>query len=205
MIKTDTNGDTLWTKTFGGTVGNSVQQTYDGGYVITGVRTGDEWLAGDVWLIKTDANGDTLWTKDFGDSLWQYGNSVQQTTDGGYIIAGMIADGSGGRVWLIKVAPDVTVIDENQRFSIIDYYLLQNYPNPFNPSTSINFSLPQTEFTELKVYNILGKEISTLVSNKLNQGNHTYTFDGKNLASGVYYYEIVAGDYRDVKKMILLK
>jgi len=55
------------------------------------------------------------------------------------------------------------------------------------------------------VYNILGKEVSTLVSRKLNQGNHTYTFDGKNLASGIYYYQLVAGEYREVKKMIMIK
>jgi hypothetical protein len=85
------------------------------------------------------------------------------------------------------------------------FKLDQNYPNPFNPSTTIEFSLPKYEFVELKIYNILGKEVSTLVSKKLNQGNHTYTFDGKNLASGIYYYQLVAGDYREVKKMILLR
>ena len=86
-----------------------------------------------------------------------------------------------------------------------EFNLSQNYPNPFNPSTTIEFSLPKSEYIELKVYNILGKEVSTLVSKKLNQGNHTYQFDGKNLASGVYYYQLVAGDYREVKKMILLR
>ncbi len=90
-------------------------------------------------------------------------------------------------------------------FTPKNYVLSQNYPNPFNPSTTIEFTLPKSEFVELKVYNILGKEISTLVSNKLNQGNHTYTFDGKNLASGIYYYQLTAGEYREVKKMILLR
>ena len=85
------------------------------------------------------------------------------------------------------------------------FRLSQNYPNPFNPSTTIEFTLPKSEHTTLKVYNILGKEVSTLVSRKLNQGNHTYQFDGRNLASGVYYYQLVAGDFREVKKMILLR
>jgi hypothetical protein len=87
----------------------------------------------------------------------------------------------------------------------IIFELSQNYPNPFNPSTTIEFSLPKSEFVELKVYNILGKEVTTLVSNKLNQGNHSYTFDGSNLASGIYYYQLVAGEYREVKKMICIK
>jgi hypothetical protein len=85
------------------------------------------------------------------------------------------------------------------------YSLSQNHPNPFNPSTTIEFNLPKSEFVNLKFFNILGKEVATLVSNKLNSGNHTYTFDGKNLASGIYYYQLVAGDYREVKKMILLR
>lgn len=86
-----------------------------------------------------------------------------------------------------------------------NYTLSQYYPNPFNPSTTIEFSLPKSEHTTLKVFNILGKEVTTLISNKLNQGNHTYTFDGRNLASGIYYYQLLAGDYREVKKMILLR
>ena len=85
------------------------------------------------------------------------------------------------------------------------YFLEQNYPNPFNPSTTIQFTLHKSEFVDLKVFNILGKEVSTLVTKKLNSGNHTYQFDSKNLASGVYYYQLVAGDYREVKKMILLR
>ena len=83
--------------------------------------------------------------------------------------------------------------------------LVQNYPNPFNPSTTIKFSLPKSEFVELKVYNTLGEEVSTLISNKLNQGNHTFTFDGTYLVSGIYYYQLVAGKYLEVKKMILIK
>ncbi len=91
--------------------------------------------------------------------------------------------------------------------------LLQNYPNPFNPTTTIEFTLPKSEFVELKVYNLLGKEVAKLVSANLRQGNHTYTFDGRKLASGVYYYQLVAGDpstgsgqrYREVKKMILIR
>ncbi len=88
---------------------------------------------------------------------------------------------------------------------LLNYELFQNYPNPFNPSTTIKFQIPNSKFTTLKVYNILGKEVATLVSRKLNQGNHTYTFDGKNLASGIYYYQLVAGEHREVKKMILLR
>jgi CubicO group peptidase (beta-lactamase class C family) len=86
-----------------------------------------------------------------------------------------------------------------------NYILSQNYPNPFNPSTTIEFTLPKSDFVELKVYNILGKGVATLVSKNLNQGSHTYTYDGNNLASGIYYYQLQASNFIEVKKMLLLK
>ena len=99
----------------------------------------------------------------------------------------------------------ITGFEKNETDLPLEYTLKQNYPNPFNPLTTIEFSLPKSGDVELKVFNLLGQEVSTLVSKKLNQGKHTYTFDGKNLASGIYYYQLVAGDYREVKKMILLR
>ena len=90
LIKTDENGNQLWYKIFGpangDAEGNSVQQTIDGGYIITGSIESDSY--DDVYLIKTDGNGNELWNKTFGDSLiYERGYSVQQTTDGGYILA----------------------------------------------------------------------------------------------------------------------
>lgn len=107
LIKTDANGDTLWTKTFDGAGnehGYSVQQTTDGGYIITGGT--NSFGAGnyDVYLVKTDGNGDILWTKTFGGTSLDDGNCVQQTADGGYIIAGYTNSFglANGDVYLIK-------------------------------------------------------------------------------------------------------
>ena len=95
-----------WIKTFGGTgndCGYSVQQTYDGGYIITGSTESFGVGYEDVYLIKTNANGDTIWTKTFGGTLWDSGHSVQQTTDSGYIIAGVKNEcDRGGDVYIIK-------------------------------------------------------------------------------------------------------
>ena len=87
----------------------------------------------------------------------------------------------------------------------VSFNLNQNYPNPFNPATKIEFTLPQSDFVVLKVYDILGEEVATIVNDKLQAGKHTYQFDGSNRASGVYLYRITAGEFNQVKKMILIK
>ena len=85
------------------------------------------------------------------------------------------------------------------------YELLQNYPNPFNPSTTIRFSLPKSDFVSLKVYDVLGNEVVTLVSENLNANTYEVSWEANGLASGVYFYKLVSGDFVDVKKMILVK
>lgn len=85
------------------------------------------------------------------------------------------------------------------------YALSQNYPNPFNPSTRIQFSLPKASNVTLKVFNMLGQEVATLVSGSLSAGDHDVTFNAKNLASGLYFYRLTADQFTSVKKMMLLK
>jgi hypothetical protein len=82
---------------------------------------------------------------------------------------------------------------------------LYNYPTPFNPKTTIEFYFPYIKYVTLKVYNILGEGVATLVSKKLAAGRYKYDWDASSLASGVYLYRIQAGDYVAVKKMILLR
>ncbi|PNX47317.1 MAG: hypothetical protein BV457_05925 [Thermoplasmata archaeon M9B1D] len=107
LIKTDSNGNKIWDKTYGGEgidFGNFVQQTSDGGYIITGYTTSYGNDKGDVWLIKTGADGNILWNKTFGYSLHDSGSEVWQTSDGGFIIIGDTnTDGGGsGDIWVIK-------------------------------------------------------------------------------------------------------
>jgi len=87
-----------------------------------------------------------------------------------------------------------------------EYSLMQNYPNPFNPSTNIEFSLPVEGNVTLKIFNLLGEEVRTLISNELKSaGKHSVTFDAGNLATGIYIYRLQSGDFASNKKMILLK
>ena len=87
----------------------------------------------------------------------------------------------------------------------------QNYPNPFNPSTIIKYSIPKATFVTLKIFNILGKEVATLVNEEKPAGNYQIEFNEKQnvnnekLSSGIYFYKMYAGDYIQAKKMIYLK
>jgi spore coat protein A len=88
----------------------------------------------------------------------------------------------------------------------VDYRLEQNYPNPFNPSTVINFSIPENNtMVSLRVYNLLGEEVGTLINQTVPAGNHEVQFDASGLSSGIYFYTLTAGDFASTKRMMLLK
>jgi len=108
--------------------------------------------------------------------------------------------------------PDTTVvtgINDSQPNEIKNYALQQNYPNPFNPSTIINYQLPHSSFVSLKIYDILGREVETLVNKEQNAGKYTVSFNsnirGFTLPTGIYLYRLQAGNYVETKKMILMK
>jgi hypothetical protein len=93
----------------------------------------------------------------------------------------------------------------NQGGVVSEYALVQNYPNPFNPTTTIKFSIMKPEFVKLTVYDLVGKEISVLISKEMTAGNYVVDFNGTTLSSGIYFYKITAGDFTSVKKMMMIK
>jgi hypothetical protein len=86
-----------------------------------------------------------------------------------------------------------------------EYLLEQNYPNPFNPSTSIKYQMPENGFVTIKVYDMLGNEVATLVNEIQEAGNHSVEFDAATVSSGIYFYIMQAGNFTQTKKMTLLK
>jgi hypothetical protein len=86
-----------------------------------------------------------------------------------------------------------------------EFKLLQNYPNPFNPSTTISYSIPELSFVTLKVYDVLGSEIATLVNEEKPIGNYEVVFDASNYSNGIYFYRLQAGSFVETKKMVLMK
>ena len=115
---------------------------------------------------------------------------------------------SGGTIKLMNKFGDQVitgVIEENTNTIPSEFTLSQNYPNPFNPSTKISFTLPKGSNVTLKIYNVLGQEVATIFQGFQNAGKYIATFDGANLASGIYFYSLHADNFTMTKKMILMK
>jgi hypothetical protein len=87
-----------------------------------------------------------------------------------------------------------------------EFALYQNYPNPFNPSTTIKFALPMDSKVTLKVYNIVGQKVTTLINNEIKEaGYHQVSFNANELATGIYIYRLTANDFTSTKKFVLMK
>ena len=98
-----------------------------------------------------------------------------------------------------------TSVESPAEHTPVSYALRQNYPNPFNPTTVISYDLPAATKINLKVYDVLGREVATLVDGEMEAGVHQVSFDASRLASGIYFYRIAAGNYVTMKKMLLVK
>ncbi|HPN38763.1 MAG TPA: T9SS type A sorting domain-containing protein [Melioribacteraceae bacterium] len=109
-----------------------------------------------------------------------------------------------GGVWKRDISDFITSVEDNF-INNFHYSLFQNYPNPFNPSTTISFILPTSGFVSLKVFDSLGKEVTTLINEEKQAGSHSINFDAKNLSSGIYYYKLTTGNFIETKKMVLVR
>ncbi|HEX2869010.1 MAG TPA: T9SS type A sorting domain-containing protein [Ignavibacteriales bacterium] len=112
----------------------------------------------------------------------------------------LFAGGTINGIWRRQLSEmiDVKELPDN-------FLLYQNYPNPFNPGTTITYSLPKQAFVELKIYDLLGREVTTLVNQEQKADEYKVQFDGSNLPSGMYIYSIQAGEFRASKKLLLIK
>jgi hypothetical protein len=188
IIKTDSQGDSIWTKAYGGTdfdQGDDIVQTSDGGFIITGLTKSFGNGSFDLWLLKTDYQGDTLWTKTLGGADADYGKSVQQTLDGGYIITGNTEINTGNYdLWIIKTdslgdttSQQITSLKESTFLNEMEIY-----PNPFSISTTIE--LPSEPHT-LTIYDITGNKV------REEQVSGTTTIiERGDLKPGVYLLEV---------------
>ncbi len=122
-------------------------------------------------------------------------------TDGIYLFAGTY----NGEIWRRPLSEMITDVDDRENEISTQFVLQQNYPNPFNPSTTISFSLPSQSFVSLKIFDLLGKEVATILSEELPAGNYKREWNAQSFSSGVYFYRLQAGDFVETKKLILLR
>ena len=189
-ILTTSNGGNSWTtKTtslnvtlFGVSFGNISRVTAVGGSG-TIVTSADN---GQTWGVQNSGTYSILYAVNFVDD--NYGCAVGEAGT-------ILTTENGGGVYIKNISTEIPG----------QYYLGQNYPNPFNPNTSIIFKVRDSKFIQLKVYDILGKELLTLVDKKLAPGTYEISFDGSKLSSGTYFYRLSADNYVDTKKMLLIK
>jgi len=187
LCKLDSNGNTVWERYFGGDAfdeGFCVDQTTEGGYIVTGYT--ESFGAGmkDVYLIRTDADGNELWSQTYGGSMGDVGAYVEETTDGGAFIAGYTRSfGAGDKDFYVIKLDNIHVGINDISNSASS---LNNYPNPFNTKTTIEFENPDRKIYTLKITDITGK-IVRVVENIRDNKIDVYRQD---LPNGIYFIEL---------------
>lgn len=150
-----------------------------GGYNLRGCDNGNVSGYASTYDVKFDQNGNLYSQSNYGWTVekWRYNGTL----------------------------PTITGVEEVQGSVPESYQLKQNYPNPFNPTTNIEFTLLNSGFVSLKVYDVLGREVLTLLNEERPAGNYKATFDANNLPSGTYFYTLKSGEFSQTKKMLLTK
>ncbi len=155
---------------------------------------------GEVGVYLSTDNG-TNWTQvNLGLSDFE-GYAFSLAVSSPYLFAG-----NYNGVWRRPLSEMITSVGSSKGKNLPARFALeQNYPNPFNPTTTINYQLPTNSVVALKVYDVLGREMATLVNERQSAGSHSVRFDANNIPSGVYFYRLEAGGYHDTRKLLLLK
>ncbi len=179
----------------------------DDGYLAAGYvwQNEEEPYSSQAYLLKIDSNLAFEWELLVGGSEWQEARAVIKNSNPGYTFAGIQYDDPlTYHHYLVKISGEPGTRVEEVVIPL-STNLYQNYPNPFNPTTNFGYQLSTVSEVELSVYNILGEKVAVLVNEKRYPGSYEVEFNASDLASGVYFYIIQAGSFRDAKKMILIK
>jgi hypothetical protein len=194
------NNGTIFKTTDGGTSRdqqtiNSIENIYS----IKFLDTNTGWLSGGSALILHTTDGGSNWIVQNSGATYHLNSISIVNANYGWAVggAGNILHTSNGGVTFIEG-------DETGKI-LAEFKVLQNFPNPFNPSTKISYSIPELSFVALKVYNVLGDEIATLVNEEKPAGNYEINFSAEGLTSGIYFYKLQVGNLTETKKMILLR
>ena len=209
IIKLDDNGDSLWTKRYGGQYhdySETIIETFNGNYLIAGYKTqsydqGDT----DAWLLLIDSNGDSLWSNTYSEVDGQgvdKAYSVVQVEDGSFVFCGLF--NNAAFVAKTEYAEEI-ILSTEDNFIIQDYMLHQNYPNPFNPNTTISFEVNKYSDIAVNIYDLNGKVVENLFSGFKSAGNYSIDWKANNLPSGVYFVNVNTESFTATQKITLLK
>lgn len=163
-----------------GTGGNNLFAGTDSG-VFLSTNNGDKWTSVNTGFTNTTC-------------------VMVFSVSGTYLFAG-----TNNGVWRRPLSEMITEVERLSAVLPMHFSLDQNYPNPFNPATIISFSLPSKSFVSLKVFDIIGKEVATIVSEEMSAGNHSRQWNAANISSGIYFCQMQAGSFVETKKLVLLK
>ncbi len=210
MLKYSPTGTLMFTKTYDH-AGSSIDGMRDlqtdsyGNYYIAGDYTDQVQQTSGLYTLKFSSAGELDWAieKNMQSNIQSMRN-ININSDGSLIVTADYDDAGTRKIMLIKYGSTIGIEPVSGTLPE-KFELSQNYPNPFNPSTNINFSIPVSGKVKLSVFDVSGREVAVLVNKDLAAGTYKADFNASMLSSGVYFYRINAGDFTDVKKMMLVK
>ena len=176
-------------------------------------RSLDLFAGTDAGVFLSTDNGSSWGAFSEGLSMTTINALVVVGPDSGVGVINVFAGGGNGVVWKRRLSEMITSTGITSDEIPAQCELDQNYPNPFNPSTKIAFRVPSrdgsssltTRSVELSVFDILGRKVATLVNEEMHPGNYEVTFDGSGLVSGVYFYRLESGAFKQTKRLVLLR
>jgi hypothetical protein len=213
LVKTNANGDTLWTKTYGGVgtgydQGYTIKPTIDGGYII-GAYTSFY----DFWLLKIDSDGNVMWENIYGGVGEEYGWAAQQTSDQGYVIMGVTYSFGAGDadIWLIKTGSEVGTSE--YQFPQKSFTALQVSPYPFKKKAKIRCMIQNTRYRNqdlsLKIYDAAGRLVRQWNYQTIGQSDQITWYgddnDGRKVPTGIYFLKLSTPSYTETKKLLLIR
>jgi len=210
-IKYNTFGDTLWISRYNGPANNvdvayslaidALNNVYVTGYSV-GSGSGDDYAT-----LKYNSSGVQQWVARYngpGNSMDQSTSVIIDSLGNVYVTGASNGSGSGADYATIKYSQTVGIHPVSNEIPN-QYSLSQNYPNPFNPTTNIEFSIPKSSFVKLSVYDLLGRELETLVEEELTAGTYKTNWNSSHFSSGVYFYKLETSEFTFTKKMLMIK
>ena len=209
VVKTDTNGNFQWQRTYshlGQESAQTIRYKSGTGYIFAGYSDSLDINRFRAKIRAIDLSGNLIFETSFTpmpeDASFY---SMELTTDGGFILGGEVEN----NMYVVKTdslgnANPIGIVTIQNNIPV-DYQLYQNYPNPFNPTTNIKFQIAKEGFVKLSVYDILGRQVTDIFNEELKAGTYEAEWNASNYPSGIYFYRLITDTYTQSRKMILIK